>query len=399
MLMNHLSDRINRLSESETLAMSRMSRELKSEGHDVINLSVGEPDFFTPDNIKEAGKQAIDDNFSFYTPVNGYQDLREAICRKLTRDNSLKYAPDQIVVSTGAKQSIANAMLCLVNPGDEVIIPTPYWVSYREIVKMAEAKAVYVKAGIENNFKITARQLEDAITDKTKMFIFSSPCNPTGSVYSHEELRSLAAVFMKHPHVFIISDEIYEHINFDGKHESIARFDAIKDRVILVNGVSKGFAMTGWRLGYMAAHAEIAKACVKLQGQITSGACSIAQRAALTAMETDPGKTSHMLEKFRERRDLVIELLRDIPGIVTNKPKGAFYLFINVKPYFGKSDGKQVVNNDTDFCMYLLKKAHVAMVPGSAFGDDECVRFSYATSNDLLIEAVDRMKKVLSQLK
>ncbi len=397
--MNHLSDRINRLSESETLAMSRMSRELKAEGHDVINLSVGEPDFFTPDNIKEAGKQAIDGNFSFYPPVNGYQDLREAICRKLARDNNLAYTPDQIVVSTGAKQSIANAMLCLVNPGDEVIIPTPYWVSYREIVKMAEAKAVYVKAGIENHFKITPGQLEESITDKTKMFIFSSPCNPTGSVYSREELRSLAAVFERHPHVYIISDEIYEHINFGGKHESIARFDAIKDRVVLVNGVSKGFAMTGWRLGYMAAHAEVAKACVKLQGQITSGACSIAQRAALEAVETDPEVTRHMLEKFKERRDLVIKLLHEVPGVTANKPQGAFYLFINVKACFGKYDGEQPVNDAAALCMYLLKKAHVAMVPGSAFGDDECVRFSYATSNNLLIEAIDRIKKALSQLK
>ncbi len=397
--MNHLSDRINRLSESETLAMSRMSRELKAEGHDVINLSVGEPDFFTPDNIKEAGKQAIDGNFSFYPPVNGYQDLREAICRKLARDNNLAYTPDQIVVSTGAKQSIANAMLCLVNPGDEVIIPTPYWVSYREIVKMAEAKAVYVKAGIENHFKIPPGQLEESITDKTKMFIFSSPCNPTGSVYSREELRSLAAVFERHPHVYIISDEIYEHINFGGKHESIARFDAIKDRVVLVNGVSKGFAMTGWRLGYMAAHAEVAKACVKLQGQITSGACSIAQRAALEAVETDPEVTRHMLEKFKERRDLVIKLLHEVPGVTANKPQGAFYLFINVKACFGKYDGEQPVNDAAALCMYLLKKAHVAMVPGSAFGDDECVRFSYATSNNLLIEAIDRIKKALSQLK
>ncbi len=397
--MNHLSDRINRLSESETLAMSRMSRELKAEGHDVINLSVGEPDFFTPDNIKEAGKQAIDGNFSFYPPVNGYQDLREAICRKLARDNNLAYTPDQIVVSTGAKQSIANAMLCLVNPGDEVIIPTPYWVSYREIVKMAEAKAVYVKAGIENHFKITPGQLEESITDKTKMFIFSSPCNPTGSVYSREELRSLAAVFERHPHVYIISDEIYEHINFGGKHESIARFDAIKDRVVLVNGVSKGFAMTGWRLGYMAAHAEVAKACVKLQGHITSGACSIAQRAALEAVETDPEVTRHMLEKFKERRDLVIKLLHEVPGVTANKPQGAFYLFINVKACFGKYDGEQPVNDAAALCMYLLKKAHVAMVPGSAFGDDECVRFSYATSNNLLIEAIDRIKKALSQLK
>ncbi len=397
--MIRLSERINRLAESETLAMSGMSRELKAEGHDVINLSVGEPDFFTPVNIKESARQAIDDNYSFYPPVNGYADLREAICRKLLRDNKLTYSPGQILVSTGAKQAIANAMLCMVNPDDEVIVPSPYWVSYREIVKMAEAKPVYIKAGIENDFKITASQLEQAITPKTTMFIFSSPCNPTGSVYSHGELRALADVFARHPDIFIISDEIYEHINFGGQHESIAQFDSIKDRVILVNGVSKGFAMTGWRLGYLAAHADIAKACAKLQGQVTSGACSVAQRAALEAMETDPGETKHMLDKFRERRDLVISMLKDIPGTATNIPQGAFYLFINVKEYFGKSYQQQLIKDATDFCMYLLKTAHIAMVPGSAFGDDECVRLSYATSDDLLIEALKRMKKALSHLK
>ncbi len=396
--MIHLSDRITRLSESETLAMSRMSRELKAEGHDVINLSVGEPDFFTPDSVKMAATQAIQDNYSFYTPVNGYQDLREAICEKLLRDNALTYKPDQIVVSTGAKQAIANAVLCLVDPGDEVVIPTPYWVSYREIVKMAEAEAVYVKAGIDNDFKITPQQLEAAITENTRMFIFSSPCNPTGSVYSKSELKALAEVFARHPKVFIIADEIYEHINFDGKHESIAQFEEIKDRVILVNGVSKGFAMTGWRLGYLAAHPEVAKACTKLQGQFTSGTCSISQRAALEAMKTDPEITRGMLEKFRERRDLVINLLKDVPGTTTNTPKGAFYLFINVKSYFGKSDGDLKIKDASDFCMYLLKKAHIALVPGSAFGDDECVRFSYATSNDLLTEAVDRMKNALKKL-
>ncbi len=397
--MVQLSDRINKLSESETLAMSRMSRELKAEGHDVINLSVGEPDFFTPDNIKTSAKQAIDDNYSFYTPVNGYQDLREAICRKLARDNELSYTPDQIVVSTGAKQSIANAVLCLANPGDEVIVPTPYWVSYRELVKMAEATAVYIQAGIGNDFKITPRQLENAITANTKLFIYSSPCNPTGSVYSKEELRALADVFAKHPQIFIIADEIYEHINFSGRHESIAQFAAIKDQVILVNGVSKGFAMTGWRLGYMAAHPEIAKACTKLQGQVTSGTSSISQRAALAAMETDPAHTKGMLDKFRERRDLVISLLTDVPGTATNTPQGAFYLFINVKSYFGRSDGTQTIRDANDLCMHLLKKAHIALVPGGAFGDDECVRLSYATSNELLTEAIKRMKKALSQLK
>lgn len=397
--MIYLSDRINQLSESETLAMSRMSRELKAEGHDVINLSVGEPDFFTPDVLKEAAKQAIDDNYSFYTPVNGYQDLREAICRKLLRDNDLRYTPDQIVVSTGAKQSIANAMLCLVNPGDEVVVPAPYWVSYKEIVKMAEGKAVYINAGIENNFKITPEQLEQAITEKTRAFIFSSPCNPSGSVYSREELEALARVFEQHPNVYIIADEIYEHINFSGKHESIARFSAIRERVILINGVSKGFAMTGWRVGYMAAHPNIAKACTKLQGQVTSGTCSIAQRAALAAMELQPGATRHMLEKFRERRDMVLSLLREIPGIGCNVPDGAFYLFINIKAYLGKSDRDQLIDNDAALCMYLLKKAHIALVPGSAFGDGDCIRFSYATSDELLTEAVERMKNALAKLK
>ena len=397
--MIHLSDRINRLSESETLAMSRKSRELKAKGHDVINLSVGEPDFFTPDNIKEAAKKAVDDNHSFYTPVNGYQDLREAICRKLDRDNNLTYKPEQIVVSTGAKQSIANVVLCMVNPGDEVIVPTPYWVSYREIVKMAEGTPVYIKAGIENNFKITPDQLEEAITEKTKMFMFSSPCNPTGSVYTRDELKALADVFAKHPNVYIMADEIYEHINFSGKHESIAQFPEIKDRVLLINGVSKGFAMTGWRVGYLAAHTEIAKACNKLQGQFTSGTCSIAQRATIEAMETDPAATKNMLEKFLERRDLVLGLLKDVPGTETNVPQGAFYLFINVKSYFGKKDGDQVISDANDFCMYLLNKAHIALVPGGAFGDDDCVRLSYATSNELLVEAVERMKKALSSLK
>ncbi len=396
--MIHLSERINNLSESETLAMSRMSRELKAQGHDVINLSVGEPDFFTPDPVKKAAHQAIDDNYSFYTPVNGYQDLREAICNKLMRDNGLHYTPDQIVVGTGAKQCIANTMLCMVNPGEEVIIPAPYWVSYREIVKMAEGKAVYIKAGIENDFKITPDQLEEAITEQTKMFIFSSPCNPTGSVYSESELEALAGVFERHPQVFIISDEIYEHINFSGKHASIASFPAIKDRVILINGVSKGFAMTGWRVGYLAAHPAIAKACNKYQGQVTSGTCSIAQRAAMAAMDADPATTQDMLEKFKERRDLVIKLLGKVPGINYNTPEGAFYLFINIKSYLGKSDGTQIINNDSDLCMYLLQKAHIALVPGSAFGDDACVRFSYATSNDLLIEAVDRMRKALEKL-
>ncbi len=394
-----LSDRINRLTESETLAMARKSRELKALGHDVINLSLGEPDFFTPDRIKEAAKNAIDQNYSFYTPVNGYLDLRQEISGKLKRDNGLDYDAEHIVVSTGGKQAIANTVMCLVNPGDEVIIHTPYWVSYKQIVNMADGKEIYLEAGIENNFKITPVQLENAITANTRLFMFSSPCNPTGSVYNKEELRALADVFNRYPHVYILSDEIYEHINFSGKHESIAQFPEIKDRVILVNGVSKGFAMTGWRVGYLAANAEIAKACSKLQGQFTSGTCSIAQRAALEAMQMDPEETKGMLEKFRQRRDLVLSLLKDIPGLQTNQPNGAFYLFPDVSAYFGKSDGETTIKNAPDLCMFILNKVHVALVPGDAFGSPTCLRFSYATSQDLLIEAVDRIKKALQTLK
>ena len=394
-----LSNRINKMAESETLAMSRKSRELKAQGHDVINLSLGEPDFFTPDNIKEAAKKSIDENYSFYTPVNGYAELRQAVAEKLKRDNNLDYTADQIVVSTGAKQAIMNALLCLVNPGDEVIIPTPYWVSYDQMVSLAEGKHVFIEAGIENDFKITAQQLEDAITPKTKVFIFSSPCNPTGSVYTREELEALARVFEKNPHVYIISDEIYELINFGKNHESIAQFENIKDQVIVVNGVSKGFAMTGWRVGYLAAHIDIAKATTKLQGQFTSATCSIGQKAAEEAMNTLPEETWEMLEKFRERRDLVLELMKEIPGIKTNVPQGAFYIFPDVSSYFGKSNGEQTINNASDLCLYILNKVHVALVPGDAFGSPECIRFSYATSNKLLIEAVKRLKSALADLK
>lgn len=393
-----LSERINRLAESETLAMARKSRELKALGHQVINLSIGEPDFFTPDKVKAAAKQAIDNNESFYTPVNGNLDLREAICEKLKRDNQLSYQPGQVVVSTGAKQSIANALLCLVNPGDEVIMPAPYWVSYREMIKMAEGKEVVISTNLEQDYKITSQQLEAAITPASKVFIFSSPCNPSGSVYSRAELQALAEVFEKHPHIYIISDEIYELINFSGQHTSLAQFSAIHDRVVLVNGVSKGFAMTGWRLGYMAAHETIAQACTKFQGQVTSGTCSIAQKAALEAMRIHPSETRHMLEKFEERRDLLIGLLQDIPGINTNKPQGAFYLFPDVKAYFGKSDGHTTIEHASDLCMYILNKAYVAMVPGDAFGNPDCIRISYATSNELLVEAVNRLKQVLATL-
>ncbi|HNY01193.1 MAG TPA: pyridoxal phosphate-dependent aminotransferase [Bacteroidales bacterium] len=397
-----LANRIQYLAESETLAMSRKSRELKAEGHDVINLSLGEPDFNTPGYIKQAAKEAIDANYTFYPPVAGYEDLRKAICIKLKRDNNLEYDCSQIVVSTGAKQSIANVVLSLVNPGDEVLVPTPFWVSYKEIIKVAEGKAIFIPATIENNFKITPAQLEAAITPRTRLLIYSSPCNPTGSVYTREELGGIARVMAKYPHITIVADEIYEHINFVGKHESICQFDFIKDQVVLVNGVSKGFAMTGWRIGFIAAPVSIAKACDKLQGQFTSGASSIAQRAALTAFFTDPDTTSDlrtMQAAFRERRDLMLKLLSDIPGMKLNHPDGAFYIFPDISWYFGKSDGKTTVNNANDLCMYLLNKVFVALVPGDAFGDPRCIRFSYATSTDKLTEAVRRIKGALGDLK
>ncbi|MEI6888087.1 MAG: pyridoxal phosphate-dependent aminotransferase [Bacteroidales bacterium] len=399
--MTALANRINYLAESETLAMSRKSRELRAEGKDVINLSLGEPDFNTPEYIKNAAKEAIDQNFSFYSPVPGYEDLRKAICTKLKRDNDLTYEPSQIVVSTGAKQSIANVVLSLVNPGDEVLVPSPYWVSYREIIKVAEGKAVYIPATIENEFKVSPEQFEAAISPKTKLMMFSSPCNPTGSVYTKDELEGIARVFAKHPGIFILADEIYEHINFVGKHQSIAQFDFIRDRVIIVNGVSKAFAMTGWRIGYIAAPPEIAKACDKLQGQFTSGASSIAQRAALMAEITPPDtpEIREMQKAFRERRDLMLEMLADVPGFILNHPEGAFYIFPDISYYFGKSDGTIKVDNSNDFCMYLLNKVFVALVPGDAFGDPNCIRFSYATSKEKLTEAVSRIKEALGQLK
>lgn len=400
--MNILSNRLNSLSESETLAMTQKSRELSALGHNVINLSIGEPDFDTPMDIKEFGKKAIDDNFSHYTPVSGYLDLRQAICRKFKRDNNLDFKPDQIVVSNGAKQSLANVVMSLVNPGDEVIVPAPYWVSYKEIIKLAEGKAVYINAPIEQDFKVSAKQIEAAITPKTKLFMFSSPCNPTGSVYTKEELKEIADVIAKHDTIFILADEIYELINFGGKHESIAQFDSIKDKVITVNGVSKGFAMTGWRIGYMGAPSFIAKACDKLQGQITSAPSSIAQRATLCAVECNPKESedlAKMLQAFRERRDLIISLLKEIPGIKTNEPQGAFYVFPDVSYYYGKSYGDTVIGGGEDLCMYLLNTVFVALVSGAAFGDPNCVRFSYATSKENLIEAVKRIKAALAELK
>lgn len=399
--MTVLSQRILSLSESETLAMTRKSRELQAEGHDVINLSIGEPDFNTPEFIKDAAKKALDDNHTHYPPVPGFQDLREAICRKLKRDNGLDYKPDQIVVSTGAKQAIANLVLCLVDPGDEVLVPTPYWVSYKELIKLAEGIEVNIYATIEQDFKVTPSQIENAITPKTKLIMFNSPCNPTGSVYTKEELEGIANVLAKFPHVFIMSDEIYEHINFKSKHESFAQFEAIRERVITINGVSKGFAMTGWRIGYLAGPKFIADACNKFQGQITSGTCSIAQKASIIALDTDPSnipELKYMLSAFKERRDLVLELLNEIPGIKTNIPDGAFYIFLHVKHFFGKSDGIITVNNGTDLCMYILNKVYVALVPGDAFGDPNCIRISYATSNEKLKEAVARIKKALADL-
>ncbi|MCK4360733.1 MAG: pyridoxal phosphate-dependent aminotransferase [Bacteroidales bacterium] len=399
---NNLSDRVNNLSESATLEMTRLSRNLKAEGHDVITLSIGEPDFNTPEHIKEAAKKAINDNHTHYTPVSGFPELRKAIAGKLKRDCNLDYEPDQIVVSNGAKQSIANVILCIVNPGDEVIVPSPYWVSYPEIVKLAEGKMVEIPTTIETDFKVTPEQVEKAITEKTKAFIFSSPCNPTGSVYSKDELKAIAEVISKHKNIFIISDEIYEYINFKGTHESIAQFDFIKDQVIIVNGVSKGYAMTGWRIGYIAAPKFIAKACDTLQGQYTSGASSISQLAALKAIDTNPSDSEDlkkMLNAFNERRNLILKLLKEIPGIKANIPDGAFYVFPDISDYFGKSDGEKTINNSKDFCMYILEKVYVALVPGGAFGNQNCVRISYATSKELLIEAISRIKKALAELK
>lgn len=400
--MNILSDRVIGLSESETLAMTRKSRELKAEGFDVINLSIGEPDFNTPEQIKKAGKTAIDENRTHYPPVPGYPELRKAISEKFKKENGLDYSPEQIVVSAGAKQSIANVILCLLNPGDEIIVPVPYWVSYRELIKLAGGIPVYIPTSIETNFKVTPEQLEKAITPKSKLFIFSSPCNPSGTVYSKEELKALADVFAKHENIHIISDEIYEYINFFGKHESIAQFDEIKDRVIVINGVSKGYAMTGWRLGYLGTTKKIAKACDKMQGQITSGTCSISQYAAIEALSDNPETVAEfkiMKAAFLERRDLVLSLLKDVPGLKTNVPEGAFYVFPDISYYFGKSDGENFINDSNDLCMYLLNKANVALVPGSAFGDPNCIRLSYAASNDTLIEAIDRIKKALAKLK
>lgn len=397
--MNQVSARLAALAPSQTLAMSQKSNELRAQGVDVINLSVGEPDFNTPDHIKLAAKKAIDDNFSFYSPVPGYMDLRKAICAKLKNENALDFTPEQIVVSTGAKQALCNAILAIINPGDEVIVPAPYWVSYVEMVKLAEGKNVIVEAGIEQDFKITPAQLEAAITPKTRMLVLCSPSNPTGSVYSRDELHALAKVLERHPNVLILADEIYEHINYVGTHQSMAQFPELDGRVIIINGVSKAYAMTGWRIGFLAAPLWIAKACNKLQGQYTSGASSIAQKAAVAAFSGDQSCVEEMRKAFERRRDLIFGLVSEIPGMKVNKPHGAFYLFPDVSSYFGKSYDKYHIATSSDLAMYLLEVGHVASVAGDAFGSPSCLRFSYATSDENLIEAMSRVRSALALLK
>jgi len=393
-----LSSILSRFAEPETLKMAKLGRELRAKGIDVIDLSLGEPDFDTPKHIKDAAKKAIDDNWSHYTPVSGYLDLREAVCTKFKRDNNLDYKPENIVVSTGAKQSLANVILALVDDGDEVIIPTPYWVTYSELVKIARGKVVEVHTS-SDSFKITPAQLGAAITPKTKAFLFSSPCNPSGAVYSKAELEALAAVFRKHPDVVILSDEIYEYINFTGKHESIAQFSDLKDRIVIINGLSKGFAMTGWRLGYTASNVEIAKACEKLQGQFTSGTNSIAQKSAVVALTADLTPSMEMVKEFTDRRKKTLELVKAIPGLKCFEPQGAFYIFPDVSAYYGKSDGTTTIKNSADFSMYLLNTAHVSSVMGDAFGEPACVRFSFANSMGNIEKAWARIKDALAKLK
>ncbi|WP_127141108.1 pyridoxal phosphate-dependent aminotransferase [Flagellimonas marinaquae] len=395
-MSNHLSDRIKNMSTSATLAMAAKARELRNEGKDIIGLSLGEPDFNIPDFIKDAAKQAIDENYSSYTPVDGYAELKTAISNKFKRDNNLDYGPNQIVVSTGAKQSLFNVAMVVLNPGDEVILPAPYWVSYSDIVKLAEGVPVEVLTQIDTDFKMTPEQLEAAITPKTKMLWFSSPCNPSGSVYSKEELEGLAEVLKKYPDIYVVSDEIYEHINFAGGHVSIAGIDGMYDRTVTVNGVSKAFAMTGWRIGYIGAPEWIAKGCTKLQGQVTSGANAIAQRAVITALEAPVSKIKYMIDKFHERRDLVLELLGEIEGFNLNVPEGAFYVFPDISAFFGKSLNGVTINNASDFSLYLLEHANVATVTGEAFGNPNCIRISYAASENELKEAIVRIKNALT---
>lgn len=397
--MNHLSERINNMQESATIKMAKMSRELKAQGKDIIDLSLGEPDFDTPQHIKDAAKVAIDQGYTKYTPVPGYPELRKAIAAKFKRDNNLDYAIDEIVVSTGAKQSIANVVLALVNPGDEVLLPAPYWVSYAAVAELAEGKCVEIPTTIDSDFKVTPALLEKYITDKTKMIIFSSPCNPTGSVFSKDELAALAAVIAKHPNVFVLCDEIYEYINFTGqRHTSLAEFTEIKDQVITVNGFSKGFAMTGWRLGYIGAPKWIAQACDKMQGQFTSGTCSISQKAGEAALLSDLAPTYKMVEEFKKRRGLVYGLLKEIPGLKVNLPEGAFYFFFDVSAYFGKTFDGKTLNTPEDISLYLLAEGNIAAVSGEAFGDKNCLRISYATSEEKLREACKRMKEALAKL-
>ena len=394
-----LSSLLDRFNEPETLKMAKLGRELRAKGIDVIDLSLGEPDFDTPQHIKEAAIKAINDNWSHYTPVPGYLDVREAVCAKLKRDNNLDYKPENIVLSTGAKQSLANVILALVDDDDEVIIPTPYWVTYSELVKIARGKVVAVRTSVDSGFKITLAQLEAAITKRTKAFMFSSPCNPSGAVYSKKELEALAAVFKKYPNIYILSDEIYEYINFVGNHESIAQFPELKDRVIVINGLSKGFAMTGWRLGYVAANPEVAKACEKLQGQFTSATCSITQKTTIAALTGSLKPTFEMVDEFARRRTRVLELVKGIPGIKCSEPDGAFYVFPDVSSYYGTSNGETTINNSADFAMYLLNTAHVSSVMGDAFGEPKCVRFSFANSMSNIEKAWARIKEALAKLK
>ncbi len=393
-----LSSRLQRFNEPETLKMAKLGRELRAQGIDVVDLSLGEPDFDTPTHIKDAAKQAVEDNWSHYPPVAGYPDLREAVCAKFKRDNNLEYKPENIVVSTGAKQSLANAVMAVVDNGDEVVIPTPYWVTYSEIVKLSDGVVKLVRTSYENGFKITPEELEAAITPKTKLFMFSSPSNPTGSVYSYEELAALADVFRRHPHVYILSDEIYEYINFVGKHESIAQFEDLKARVIIINGLSKGFAMTGYRLGYMAADAAVAKACEKLQGQFTSGTCAVTQRAAITALVSDLAPTYEMVEEFARRKARVKELLTGVPCVRYIEPDGAFYIFPEVKDYFGRKFNDEVIKDADDMCMYLLNTAYVSTVTGRAFGEPDCIRISFANSMEKIEKGFTRIREALANL-
>jgi aspartate aminotransferase len=393
-----LSARLQRFSEPETLRMAKMGRELRGKGFDVIDLSLGEPDFDTPQHIKDAAKKAVDENWSHYPPVAGYPELREAICTKLKRDNQLDYKPENILVSTGAKQSIANLIMAVVDPGDEVVIPTPYWVSYSEIVKMSEGVPVMIRTPASAGYKVSAAEVDAAITPKTKLFMFSSPCNPTGAVYSRAELLELANVLRKYPDVYIMSDEIYEYINYTGKHESIAQFNDIKDRVIIINGLSKGFAMTGYRLGYIAGAADLVKACEKIQGQITSGANAVTQRAGIVALTTDLAPSFAMVKEFNERKKVIMQLLKELPGVTCNEPDGAFYVFPDISYYFGKSDGNTTVHNSDELCFYILETAHVTTVTGKAFGEDQCIRIAFTNSLPKIREGMARIKAALGKL-